>query len=217
MTQTRLTNPSITAYPKHTPMSRYHIREQSSLFPEADRVLFDGAMGRVTYAPDFIDAGTAGALFEQLREQVPWRADRRVMYDRELDVPRLHASARIDDPKLPAALRAIAARLVAETGTPFTHIGFNHYRDEHDSVAPHNDRLGDLVRGHPIVLLSLGATRPMTIRAKKPPRNVVHVDLVAGSLLSMDYETQLHYDHGIPKLATPCGPRISLAFRVRSA
>jgi hypothetical protein len=33
----------------------------------------------------------------------------------------------------------------------------------------------------------------------------------------MDYATQLHYDHGIPKLAAPCGPRISLAFRVRRA
>ena len=198
-------------------MSRHHLREQPSLFPDADRHLLDGAMGRVTSTPDFIDAATAGALFDLLREQVPWRADRRVMYDRELDVPRLHASAAIDSPRLPPELHALAARLVRETGTPFTHIGFNFYRDQRDSVAPHNDRLGDLVPGHPIVLLSLGATRRMTIRAKKPPRNVVHVDLVAGSLLSMDYETQLHYDHGIPKQAAPCGPRISLAFRVRTA
>lgn len=198
-------------------MSRHHRREQPGLFPDADRHLLDGAYGRVTYAPDFVDPTTAAALFDVLREQVPWRADRRVMYDRALDVPRLHASAAIDSPRLPPELRAIAARLVGETGTPFTHIGFNHYRDEKDSVAPHNDRLGDLVRGHPIVLLSLGATRRMTIREKTPPRGVVHVDLVAGSLLSMDYETQLYYDHGIPKLAMPCGPRISLAFRVRVA
>ena len=198
-------------------MARLHIREQSSLFPSDDRVLLDGAMGRVAYTPGWIDAARAGALFEQLREQVKWRADRRVMYERELDVPRLHASCAIAEPRLPAELRALAARLVAETGTPFTHIGFNHYRDEHDSVAPHNDRLADLARGHPIVLLSLGATRRMTIRAKHPPRNALHVDLEAGSLLSMDYATQLHYDHGIPKQATPCGPRISLAFRVRTA
>jgi alkylated DNA repair dioxygenase AlkB len=198
-------------------MPRHHIREQPGLFADTDRHLFDGAMGRVTYTPDFIDAGAAQALFEQLRDQVRWREDRRVMYEREVDVPRLHASAPIDHPRLPPELKALAARLRCELATPFTHIGFNHYRDGHDSVAPHNDRLGDLVRGHPIVLLSLGATRPMTIRAKKPPRNVVHVDLVAGSLLTMDYETQLHYDHGIPKLATPCGPRISLAFRVRTA
>jgi len=198
-------------------MPRHHLDEQPDLFAIDDGVLFDGAMGRVTYTPDFLDAATAAALFEQLRDQVPWRADRRVMYDRELDVPRLHASAPVDATWLPPELRALAARLVRETATPFTHIGFNHYRDERDSVAPHNDRLGDLVRGHPIVLLSLGATRRMTIREKMPPRAVVHVDLVAGSLLSMDYETQLHYDHGIPKLATRCGPRISLAFRVRTA
>jgi alkylated DNA repair dioxygenase AlkB len=197
-------------------MARLHIREQSSLFPGDDRVLLDGALGRVAYTPDWLDAASAAALFEQLRDQVKWRADRRVMYDRELDVPRLHASCAIAEPRLPEPLRAIAARLSAETGTPFTHIGFNHYRDEHDSVAPHNDRLGDLVAGHPIVLLSLGATRRMTIRAKQPPRHVVHVDLEAGSLLAMDYVTQLHYDHGIPKRASPCGPRISLAFRVRS-
>ena len=198
-------------------MSRYRIREQSSLFPDADRLLLDGAMGRVVYTPDFIGAEEAATLFAQLRDQVKWRADKRVMYDRELDVPRLHASAPIDHPRLPLALQALAARLREETGTPFTHIGFNHYRDQHDSVAPHNDRLGDLVPGHPIVLLSLGATRRMTIRGKKRPRSVVHVDLEAGSLLSMDYVTQLHYDHGIPKQAAPCGPRISLAFRVRSA
>ena len=36
-----------------------------------------------------------------------------------------------------------------------------------------------------------------------------------GSLLVMDYETQLHYTHGVPKTTDPVGERISLAFRVR--
>ena len=82
-------------------------------------------------------------------------------------------------------------------------------------MAPHNDKLTELVRGQPIALLSLGATRRMTIRAKQPLRRVLHVDLEAGSLLLMSWETQLHYDHAIPKQRTPVGPRISLAFRVR--
>ena len=195
-------------------MARHHLQEQPGLFPDADRDLFDGAKGRVTYTPGFIDAATAAALFAQLRDQVPWRADRRVMYDRELDVPRLHASCAIAEPRLPAELRAIAERLVAETGTPFTHIGFNFYRDEHDSVAPHNDRLGDLVPGHPIVLLSLGATRRMRIQGKASKAKL-ELDLEPGSLLLMDYETQKHYDHGIPKQRAAVGPRISLAFRMR--
>ena len=55
----------------------------------------------------------------------------------------------------------------------------------------------------------------MTIRAKKPPRRMLQLELEAGSLLLMSWETQLHYDHGIPKQRAPVGPRISLAFRVR--
>jgi hypothetical protein len=72
------------------------------------------------------------------------------------------------------------------------------------------------VRGFPLALLSLDATRRMTIRAKKPPKRVLHVDLVAGSLLVISYET-LHYTHGVLKTREPVGPRISLAFRVKPA
>ena len=45
----------------------------------------------------------------------------------------------------------------------------------------------------------------------------MHIDLEAGSLLVMSYETQLHYTHEIPKTREPVGPRISLAFRVKPA
>jgi alkylated DNA repair dioxygenase AlkB len=98
---------------------------------------------------------------------------------------------------------------------PFNSVGLNFYRDGRDSVAPHNDHLDEIVEGYPIALLSLGDTRRMTIRAKAPPRRVLHVDLAAGSLLLMSYETQLHYTHGIPKTNERVGPRVSLAFRVR--
>jgi hypothetical protein len=33
----------------------------------------------------------------------------------------------------------------------------------------------------------------------------------------MSYATQLHYVHGVPKVARPVGERISLAFRVKPA
>jgi alkylated DNA repair dioxygenase AlkB len=57
----------------------------------------------------------------------------------------------------------------------------------------------------------------MTIRAKAQPRRVIHLDLESGSLLVMDYATQLHYTHGVPKTTDPVGERISLAFRVKPA
>jgi alkylated DNA repair dioxygenase AlkB len=57
----------------------------------------------------------------------------------------------------------------------------------------------------------------MIIRAKQPPRDTFHVDLEPGSLLVMSYATQIHYTHGVPKVAESVGERISLAFRVKPA
>lgn len=139
------------------------------------------------------------------------------MYDREVDVPRLVARFRLDDPQLPPALHEIAGAAGTATDTRFNSIGLNYYRDGRDSVAPHNDHLYEIVESHPIALLSLGATRLMTIRSKSKPRRVFDIDLEAGSLLVMSYETQLHYDHGVPKAKGAVGPRISVALRVRPA
>ena len=100
-------------------------------------------------------------------------------------------------------------------GAPFNSVGLNLYRDGRDSVAPHNDHLSEIRRGFPIALLSLGATRRMTIRAKAEPKRVFHVDLEAGSLLVMNYATQLHYTHAVPKTTQAVGERISLASRVK--
>ena len=137
------------------------------------------------------------------------------MYDREVDVPRMVASYRLADEQLPPVLADAAARAADAARTPFNSVGLNFYRDGRDSVAPHNDHLYEIVAGHPIALISLGATRLMTIRSKDKPRRVFDLDLEEGSLLLMSYETQLHYDHGIPKSRVAVGPRISVALRVR--
>src|SRR5690606_15670187 len=164
---------------------------------------------------DFLPADIAWHWFEMLVATIPWRGGTRVMYEREVVVPRLRAHYRADDPALPAPLGDALARVGEATGTAYDSLGLNLYRDQHDSVAPHNDKLADLVKGEPIALLSLGDTRRLVIRAKSPPRRVLNVDMQAGSLLVMSWATQLHYDHGIPKERHPCGPRISIAFRVR--
>lgn len=193
---------------------------QLSLFAQArDRILVEDARGRIVYTPDFVPGDVAGAWFDEVRDAVAWEAQRRWMYEREVDVPRLVGHFRLtsDAARVPAVIRAAAQRVIAATGVAFNSVGLNFYRDGRDSVAPHNDDLDDIARGSPIVLLSLGATRRMTIRAKTEPRRVLHVDLAAGSVLVMGYETQRHYTHAVPKTSEPVGPRISLAFRVRRA
>ncbi len=193
---------------------------QLTLFSEArERVLVDDARGRIVYTPGFVPAEMARAWFDEVRGAVAWEAQRRRMYDREVDVPRLVGHFRLapEAARVPEAIRVAARRVIAATGVAFTSVGLNFYRDGGDSVAPHNDHLDEIAPGCPIALLSLGATRRMTIRAKEAPRRVLHVDLAAGSLLLMSYETQLHYTHGVPKTREPVGPRISLAFRVKPA
>jgi len=190
---------------------------QLTLFDSSERMLADDERGRIAYTPHFVDAGTAEAWFTELRAAVKWRAERRLMYDREVDVPRLMGSFRLDErlASTPSAILAAAERVVHALGVPFNSVGLNLYRDGRDSVAPHNDHLDEICKGFLIALVSLGAARRMTIRAKTPPRTAVHVDLEPGSLLVMDYETQLHYTHGVPKTTEPVGERISLAFRVK--
>jgi len=181
--------------------------------------LVDDERGRIVYTALFVPEELALDWFAELRDAVPWKTQRRHMYDREVDVPRLQAHfslSAVDDPP-PAAIRAAKRQVVAVTGVPFNSVGLNFYRDGRDSVAPHSDHTDEIVPGFPIALLSLGATRRMTIRATSSPARAIHVDLAAGSLLMMSYETQLHYTHGIPKTRERVGPRISLAFRVRPA
>jgi len=190
---------------------------QITLFATEPQVLADDARGRIAYEPGFVDPATARAWFEAIRESAPWAAQRRQMYDREVDVPRLTARYATDDAEAPGAIRDAVARVGLHTGVAFTSVGLNFYRDGRDSVAMHNDHLHELESGFPIALVSLGSARRMTIRAKEPPRRPLALDLEPGSLLLMSYETQIHYLHGIPKTKEDVGPRISLAFRVRPA
>lgn len=192
---------------------------QAALFADEPRLLVDDAEGGIRYHPGFIDRATADAWFAALRDGVRWRLERRPMYDRVVDVPRMLAGYALDAPDLPAALGDAARRVGDALHAPFTHVGMNHYRDGNDSVAMHNDKLYSIVPGWPIALLSLGAARRMDIRAKPGEggggRRTLRILLEPGSLLVMSHASQLHWEHGIPKTREPVGPRISLAFRVR--
>jgi alkylated DNA repair dioxygenase AlkB len=188
---------------------------QTLLFDQTIQTIVDASSGPITYEPGVISPAIAARWFAALREAVDWHASTRMMYERMVGVPRLHGHYAIDDAGLPDVLREALAVVEEKAHASFNSIGLNFYRDEHDSVAPHNDKLHELVPHQPIVLLSLGATRTMVIRRKLPPHLKTELELEAGSLLLMGWNAQLHYDHGIPKLRQPVGERISVAFRVR--
>ena len=186
-----------------------------SLLDLTGGVLFDDRSGRVEYRRALLSPDEAARAMRHLEQEVDWLEQRREMYGRTVDVPRLTQSFSLHTDALPKTIAAIAARVFRTIDAPFDSVGLNLYRDESDSVAPHNDHLYEIAPEQPIALVSLGATRTMIISTKQPPKRRIAIELEAGSLLVMDYASQRHYDHGIPKLRTPVGPRISLAFRVR--
>jgi len=113
----------------------------------------------------------ADEVLASLVRDVPWRAERRQMYDREVDVPRLLRFYGEDDP-LPHPLLDEARRLLSEhygpeLGEPFRTAGLCFYRDGRDSVAWHGDRIG---RGNThdtmVAIIVLGAPRALLLRPR---------------------------------------------------
>lgn len=189
------------------------------LFAATPIQLVDDAQGGIRYWPALVDEGQAEAWFQALCVHCEWQHQRRPMYDRVVDVPRLQAWYPFDRAShegLPAGLplAAMLARVQAVVPGGYNSVGLNLYRDGQDSVAMHNDKLHMLVPGQPIALVSLGAPRRMNIRAKAGGR-ALGIDLEPGSLLVMSHGSQVTHEHGIPKTARAVPPRMSVVYRAR--
>ncbi|HET9030615.1 MAG TPA: alpha-ketoglutarate-dependent dioxygenase AlkB [Candidatus Aquilonibacter sp.] len=186
---------------------------QLGLFESGPRVLVDDASGRIAYYPDVLATTAAARLFAWLLEHAPWGGETMWMYDKMVDVPRLVARYNADElPPLLAEARRVVESFLGER---FTTVGLNYYRNGRDSVAWHNDHLDDMPPEPTIALLSLGATRRMQVRTKRPPRTMHAIDLDSGSLFVMSGRSQECWEHTIAKSARPVDARISVAFRPR--
>ncbi len=198
---------------------------QGALFDHADRRwLGDGAWIDVC-AGWLADGDT---LVEELTATMPWRAERRPMYDRVVEVPRLVSFHDLTtEPPPHPRIGELRDRLndsyADELGEPFTTAGLCLYRDGNDSVAWHGDKIG---RGRKedtmVAIVSLGATRVFAMRPRgagrspaPPGRRHRTLRLPQGhaDLLVMGGSCQRTWEHAVPKTTKPCGPRISIQFR----
>ncbi|HEV8441162.1 MAG TPA: alpha-ketoglutarate-dependent dioxygenase AlkB [Methylomirabilota bacterium] len=150
------------------------------------------------------------SVLEALWSTTRWQAQRRRMYDRVVDVPRLFATLPEDGPGHPI-LDRLADTLSDRYGRPLHDISLAAYRDGRDSVAFHGDRLG-LQRADAIVaIVSLGAPRRFLLRPAGGGSSRAF-ELGWGDLLVMGGTCQLTWEHAVPKVAR-AGLRISVQFR----
>jgi alkylated DNA repair dioxygenase AlkB len=156
-------------------------------------------------------------LLERLLADVPWHGERRQMYDRLVDVPRLLAFYDEDDalphPVLDAARSTLSAHYANELGEPFRTAGLCLYRDGRDSVAWHGDRFGPGAGSDTMVaIVSVGSPRHLALRPRGGGTGL-RLPLGHGDLVVMGGSCQRTWDHAIPKTASAVGPRVSVQLR----
>jgi len=160
-------------------------------------------------------------VFDVLVRRVPWRAERREMYDAEVAVPRLlcwyGGSAALPHPVLAEARRVLSRHYRDELGEPFVTAGMCLYRDGRDSVAWHGDTHGRRARQDTMVaIVSFGSPRVLALRPRSgggSPRESLRFALGHGDLVVMGGSCQRTWEHAVPKTTRPVGPRVSVQFR----
>ena len=177
--------------------------------------LSDGAW--VDLLPGWVTG--AGPLFEALVDVVPWKSERRKMYDRTVDVPRLlsfygeyeplphpifdHAKEALERALCQGNRRSVPLHGVLPRSRWERRrcLAWGHHR-----AGQHRRHVG----GHHLA----GARRRLLLRPKSggPARRF---EVGEGDLLVMGGSCQRTWQHTIPKTVRPVGPRISVQLRPR--
>jgi alkylated DNA repair dioxygenase AlkB len=158
-------------------------------------------------------------LFDRLVSGVDWRAERRQMYDRVVDVPRLvrfySETESWPHPAVREAKSALDAHYGRELGEEFATAGLCYYRDGSDSVAWHGDNIGrSATEDTMVAIVSLGATRQLMLRPRGGGASLKFT-LGHGDLIVMGGSCQRTWEHAVPKSTRATGPRVSVQFRPR--
>jgi alkylated DNA repair dioxygenase AlkB len=151
-------------------------------------------------------------LFETLRASMGWREERREMYGREVDVPRLYAIVPDDGAGHPL-LHAMRRTLTERYGQEFERISLSLYRDGRDSVAWHGDYVARNMPDALVATISVGSPRRFLLRPAGGGASRAFA-LGWGDLMVMGGSCQRTFQHSVPKLRK-AGPRIAIMLRPR--
>ncbi|XP_056384785.1 DNA oxidative demethylase ALKBH2 isoform X2 [Hyla sarda] len=117
-------------------------------------------------------------------------------------------------------LNLIRERVQLATGYTFNFVLINRYKDGNDHMGDHRDDEKELVPQSPIASVSFGACRDFIFRhrdsrGKNAVRKMepVKLELEHGSLLMMNFPTNVYWYHSLPVRRKVLAPRVNLTFR----
>lgn len=199
---------------------------QASLLDLADDVRLGALTGQVSrtllehgawvdHRPGWVQG--SDSVLDSLVRDIPWRSERRRMYDRVVDVPRLiswYDDARdLPQQVLVDARAALSAYYAPELGEPFVSAGCCLYRDGRDSVAWHGDTIGrGATHDTMVAIVSFGSPRTLALRPRGGGASLSFA-LGHGDLVVMGGSCQRTWEHAVPKTARAVGPRVSIQLR----
>ncbi|XP_078277966.1 LOW QUALITY PROTEIN: DNA oxidative demethylase ALKBH2 [Rhinoraja longicauda] len=119
-----------------------------------------------------------------------------------------------------AVLLSIRERVTQVTGHAFNFVLVNRYKDGRDHIGEHRDDEKELVPCSPIASVSFGASRDFVLRhgdarGRGARRSLapVKLPLAHGSLLVMNFPTNVYWYHSVPVRRAVLTPRVNLTFR----
>ena len=189
--------------------------------PIVNLLPFDGA---ADYYGKMLSAADARHYLDRLLTNIAWRNDEAVIFGRHLITKRKVAwygddnynykySGRTRQALIwTAELLELKSTVESLTAKKYNSCLLNLYHDGDEGMAWHSDDEKTLEPDGAIASLSLGAERKFSFRHQKT-RQVVSIQLEAGSLLVMHGVTQDHWHHALPKTKKVTRPRINLTFR----
>lgn len=190
--------------------------------PNGSVILQDGR-SLVTYHPGYLNRRHSDELLTWMLDCAPWENDRPMVFGKIREVKRqtcafgdkgvtyTYSGMQKSCNDWPQLLDHVLTSLMHDTSTWFNFALANHYPDGSAGIGKHADDEKDIVKGSPIVGLSLGHTRDFILY--QDGKKVASVPLQHGSLIVMWGETQQHYKHAVPVRAGVKAPRVSITFR----
>jgi alkylated DNA repair dioxygenase AlkB len=164
-------------------------------------------------------------IMERLIAEVPWRAEKVVVWGKTFLQPRLiawygekgrnytYSGISLDPLPWTILLLGIKTKVEKVVQATFNSVLLNYYRDNRDSIGFHSDDERELSEPSIIASLSYGAERTFILKHKAKILKPFRLKSVSNSLLVMKGETQKNWKHGIDKERRLCLPRINLTFR----
>lgn len=180
--------------------------------------------GEVNYHGEIIAQHESDFYFDTLLTEVDWRCDQAVIFGKLIetkrkvawyaDQPFSYTYSNITKCALPWTkhLEVLKAKVEQKTGETYNSCLLNLYHDGSEGMAWHSDGEKDLKKNGAIASLSFGALRKFSFKHKNT-KEVVSLNLKAGSLLVMKEETQQYWLHRLPPTKKVQDARINLTFR----